>query len=324
MTAAEQGRTGDVDAVVIGAGFSGLYMLHKLRDEMGLTAGCSRPAAASAGRGTGTGTRAPAATPTATSTASCSTRSCGRSGSGASAIPSSTRSAPTSSTSPSATTCAGTSPSTRESPSATFDEDTGRGRSRPTRARPSRRRYLIAAVGALSVPNTPTFPGIDTFGGESYHTGRWPHETVDFTGKRVGVIGTGAERGAGDPADRAGGRRPHRLPAHGQLHHPGQQRPRARGGPAGPQGRLRRASASASENSAFGFELTLLEKGALESTDEEVDAELAAALGRGRVRHLAGRLRRHLLRRRGQRQGPRVPARPDPGEGRTTPRPPSC
>jgi len=53
-------------------------------------------------------------------------------------------------------------------------------------------RFLITAVGCLSSTNTPKFPGIDTFAGESYHTGTWPHEGVDFTGKRVAVIGTGA------------------------------------------------------------------------------------------------------------------------------------
>jgi cyclohexanone monooxygenase len=53
-------------------------------------------------------------------------------------------------------------------------------------------RFLITAVGCLSATNTPKFPGIDTFEGQSYHTGAWPHEGVDFTGQRVAVIGTGA------------------------------------------------------------------------------------------------------------------------------------
>ncbi len=39
---------------------------------------------------------------------------------------------------------------------------------------------------------TPPFEGIDSFAGESFHTSRWPKEKVDFNGKRVGVIGTGA------------------------------------------------------------------------------------------------------------------------------------
>jgi cyclohexanone monooxygenase len=53
-------------------------------------------------------------------------------------------------------------------------------------------RFLITAVGCLSATNTPKFPGAGTFKGQSYHTGAWPHEGVDFSGKRVAVIGTGA------------------------------------------------------------------------------------------------------------------------------------
>lgn len=52
--------------------------------------------------------------------------------------------------------------------------------------------FLICAVGALFVANMPDYPGIDDFAGECYHTGRWPHEPVSFVGKRVGVIGTGS------------------------------------------------------------------------------------------------------------------------------------
>ena len=53
-------------------------------------------------------------------------------------------------------------------------------------------RFVVAATGCLSVPNEPNFPGQKTFKGPTYHTGRWPHEGVDFTGKRVAVIGTGS------------------------------------------------------------------------------------------------------------------------------------
>lgn len=52
--------------------------------------------------------------------------------------------------------------------------------------------YLITGVGCLSAPNLPAFKGLERFQGEWYHTGEWPHEPVDFTGKRVGLIGTGA------------------------------------------------------------------------------------------------------------------------------------
>jgi cyclohexanone monooxygenase len=53
-------------------------------------------------------------------------------------------------------------------------------------------RFLIMATGCLSSANMPAFKGINTFAGEAYHTGRWPHGGVDFSGKRVGVVGTGS------------------------------------------------------------------------------------------------------------------------------------
>jgi len=53
-------------------------------------------------------------------------------------------------------------------------------------------KYLITAVGCLSSANVPKIPGLETFEGDWYHTGLWPHEGVDFTGKRVGQIGTGS------------------------------------------------------------------------------------------------------------------------------------
>ncbi|TNE59216.1 MAG: NAD(P)/FAD-dependent oxidoreductase [Alphaproteobacteria bacterium] len=53
-------------------------------------------------------------------------------------------------------------------------------------------RYCVMATGCLSSPNIPDFKGQDSFKGDVYHTGYWPHEGVDFTGKRVGIIGTGS------------------------------------------------------------------------------------------------------------------------------------
>ena len=52
--------------------------------------------------------------------------------------------------------------------------------------------FLITAVGCLSTANVPQLKGIETFKGQWYHTGAWPHDGVDFTGKRVGQIGTGS------------------------------------------------------------------------------------------------------------------------------------
>jgi cyclohexanone monooxygenase len=53
-------------------------------------------------------------------------------------------------------------------------------------------KFCIMAVGCLSAANRPAFRGIEEFRGPIHHTGEWPHEGVDFTGLRVGVIGTGS------------------------------------------------------------------------------------------------------------------------------------
>ncbi len=52
--------------------------------------------------------------------------------------------------------------------------------------------YLITGIGCLSAGQIPQIPGLETFEGQWYHTGAWPHEGVDLSGKRVGVIGTGS------------------------------------------------------------------------------------------------------------------------------------
>ncbi|MGD9600295.1 MAG: flavin-containing monooxygenase [Gammaproteobacteria bacterium] len=53
-------------------------------------------------------------------------------------------------------------------------------------------RFCVMATGCLSSANLPDIPGRDSFQGPTYHTGHWPHDGVDFTGKRVGIIGTGS------------------------------------------------------------------------------------------------------------------------------------
>jgi cyclohexanone monooxygenase len=52
--------------------------------------------------------------------------------------------------------------------------------------------FCIMATGCLSSPNLPAFKGRDAFAGDTYHTGCWPHEEVDFSGRRVAIIGTGS------------------------------------------------------------------------------------------------------------------------------------
>jgi cation diffusion facilitator CzcD-associated flavoprotein CzcO len=55
-----------------------------------------------------------------------------------------------------------------------------------------RTRFIVLATGPLSAANLPPLPGLDQFSGRVLHTGAWPHEPVDFTGRRVAVIGTGS------------------------------------------------------------------------------------------------------------------------------------
>lgn len=76
--------------------------------------------------------------------------------------------------------------------SAVFDEKHDRWEVQINNGQRARAQFLIGAVGILSAHYTPPFEGIESFKGDSYHTSRWPKEHVDFTGKRVAVIGTGA------------------------------------------------------------------------------------------------------------------------------------
>lgn len=74
----------------------------------------------------------------------------------------------------------------------TFDEDAARWSVRTRSGDTFRVPFVVAASGILSVPLQPDIPGMDTFAGASLFTSRWPAAGVDLTGKRVGVIGTGS------------------------------------------------------------------------------------------------------------------------------------
>ncbi len=76
--------------------------------------------------------------------------------------------------------------------SARWDPAADRWRLRTDRGTEVTCRHYVMATGCLSLPKSPEIEGADQFGGEVYFTSRWPHEGVDFTGKRVAVIGTGS------------------------------------------------------------------------------------------------------------------------------------
>ena len=75
---------------------------------------------------------------------------------------------------------------------ALFDEATNRWDVRTDTGESVSARFCIMATGCLSDARVPDIKGLETFAGRRYHTAHWPHDGVDFTGQRVGVIGTGS------------------------------------------------------------------------------------------------------------------------------------
>ena len=76
--------------------------------------------------------------------------------------------------------------------SAAFDETTSLWSVSTSDGKTVAAKFVVLATGCLSNARMPDIKGLDQFKGKVYHTGHWPHEAVDFTGQRVGVIGTGS------------------------------------------------------------------------------------------------------------------------------------
>jgi cation diffusion facilitator CzcD-associated flavoprotein CzcO len=76
--------------------------------------------------------------------------------------------------------------------SATWHETETQWTTRTEDGHQTRSQYLISATGVLSVPQFPDVPGRENFKGQTYHTGLWPKDEVDFQGKRVAIVGTGS------------------------------------------------------------------------------------------------------------------------------------
>jgi cation diffusion facilitator CzcD-associated flavoprotein CzcO len=133
-------------------------------------------------------------------------------------------------------------------------------------------RFVIAAVGTLSAPNIPSFKGLSSFKGKCYHTSQWPHDGVDFTAKRVGVIGTGATAVQAIPE----------IAQQAKHLTVFQRTPNfcvpARNGRVDPEvSKARKADYDGVRerirNSFFGFELNFIPKSVLEATPEERERE---------------------------------------------------
>jgi cation diffusion facilitator CzcD-associated flavoprotein CzcO len=182
----------DVDAVVVGAGFAGLYALYKLRDELGM-----RVHVFEAGDGVG-GTwywnRYPGARCDSESYYYCYSFS-----------PELAQEWEWSGRYPEQPEIErylnhvadrfdlrrDIQLSTRVT-AATFDDAASRWEIRTDRGDTVTARYLVTAVGCLSAPLLPDVPGLDDFDGDVYLTAMWPREPVDLSGKRVALVGTGS------------------------------------------------------------------------------------------------------------------------------------
>ena len=190
--ASAAGRATEVDAIVVGAGLSGVYLLRRLRDELGLKTRVLE--AGSDVGGTWYWNRYPGAR--------CDTESMFY----AYSWPTELRQKWTwSSRYPEQHEIQGyirhvvdefdlerdIQFGTRVA-SAMFDDDTRRWTVTTEGGETFSARFCIMATGCITKPNLPDIDGVESFAGETYHTARWPKEEVDFTGKRVGVIGTGS------------------------------------------------------------------------------------------------------------------------------------
>ncbi len=179
------------DAVIVGAGFAGLYMLHRLRQQ-GMTARVIE--AGSGVGGTWFWNRYPGAR--------CDVNSLEYSYSFDEELQQDWRWSERFATQPEILAYANhvadrfdlrrdMQMETRVT-AAAWDEQASVWTIRTDRGDAMQARFCIMASGCLSAARAPALPGMESFQGRVYHTGEWPHEPVDFTGQRVGLIGTGS------------------------------------------------------------------------------------------------------------------------------------
>jgi cyclohexanone monooxygenase len=268
-------RSTDLDAVIIGAGFSGLYMLHRLRDEMGLSARVYETGGGVGG--TWYWNRYPGARSDSDSYIYCYSfdRDLLQEWEWSERYPEQHEIRAYLEHVTERYDLAKDIRFETRVTAATFDEDAGTWTVETDTGERVTARFVITAVGALSAANTPSFEGVGSFRGASYHTGRWPHEGVDFSGLRVGVIGTGASAVQAIPliAREASDLTVFQRTANYIVP--------ANNGPVPPETVAARKADYDNiwqrvRDSNFGFELYFLEKGALDVSDEELERELMA------------------------------------------------
>jgi cyclohexanone monooxygenase len=267
-----QNRSPDFDAIIIGAGFSGMYMLHSLRDKLGMQVSVFE-----AGDGVG-GTwywnRYPGARCDSDSYIYCYTfdKKLLQEWEWSERYPEQDEILRY------LEHCATRFDLKRDIQfgkrvvETTFDEKTDLWTVRTDKGDVASASYIIAAVGSLSATNVPAFKGLSSFTGKCYHTSQWPHDGVDFTAKRVGVIGTGATAVQAIPEIAQQSKRLTVFQRTPNFCVP------ARNGKVDPEITMSRkadydAVRERIKNSFFGFELNFIPKSVLETTPEEREKE---------------------------------------------------
>ena len=168
---------------------------------------------------------------------------------------------------------------------ARYDEPSKTWRVQTNRGDDVTARHVVMATGCLSASKMPEIPGTETFRGQSYHTAHWPHTGVDFSGLRVGLIGTGSSGVqsipviAGQAADLTVFQRTpaYSLPARNRPLRPGELE-----GVQAQYGEWR----AAQRKSGFGVATQTPTKSALEVSDEELNKTLEAAWESGSLTNL--------------------------------------
>ncbi len=182
----------DYDAVIVGAGFSGLYQLHRLRDELGLSVKIIEKA--SDVGGTWYWNRYPGAQCDSESHVYCYSFNDDllEEWQWSERYPSQPEVLEYLRFAADELDLRKDIEFETEVTSAAFDETGGQWTISTDDGSQVTSQFFVTAVGCLSEPWVPDFDDINSFEGEAHHTGRWPHDSVDFTDKKVAVIGTGA------------------------------------------------------------------------------------------------------------------------------------
>ena len=194
----------------------------------------------------------------------------------------------------------------------------------PSRARPYVVKFLITAVGLPVHRQRAGYSrACSDFAGDWYHTGQWPHEGVDFTGKRVGLIGTGSTGIQAAPVIAAHGQASDRVPAHRELLGAGAQRAadaRSSGATSKSTPSEIRAHDACRPSTAWRFKIE--DRAAVETPPEERETIYEAAWERGGLQFRAA-FRGHAGRQGGERHGGGFHQAQDPldREGSRPPRP---